>query len=144
MTPSQKKTFYREIRLVKPVGRYKRWWVKTFFGIHIPNKKVCADHDAPFTAFADAFFGESSKGLSTTAFVCHGSRLFGGKTFLQGLLACTRMILLGAECYIFGGSKDQTAVMRRYLFQTSPRTEGVWWDWKRAPSMLKTNKISMR
>jgi hypothetical protein len=54
------------------------------------------------------------------------------------------MILLGAECYIFGGSKDQTAVMRRYLFQTSPRTEGVWWDWKRAPSMLKTNKISMR
>jgi hypothetical protein len=36
---------------------------------------------------ADAFFGESSKGLSTTAFVCHGSRLFGGKTFLQGLLA---------------------------------------------------------
>ena len=47
MTPSQKKTFYREIRLVKPVGCFKRWWVKTFFDIHIPNKKVCADHDAP-------------------------------------------------------------------------------------------------
>ena len=54
------------------------------------------------------------------------------------------MILLGAECYILGGSKDQTAVMRRDLFQTSPRTKGVWWDWKRAPSMLKTNMIIMR
>jgi hypothetical protein len=54
------------------------------------------------------------------------------------------MILLGAECYILGGSKDQTAVMRRFLFQTSPRTKGVWWEWKRAPSMLKTNMISMR
>jgi len=112
MSTSQKKTFYNEIRLIKPTGPYKRSWlhwsVKTFFGIHIPNKKVCADHDAPFTMFADAIFGESSKGLSTTAFVCHGSRLFGGKTFLQGLLACTRMILLGAECYILGGSKDQT------------------------------------
>jgi hypothetical protein len=54
------------------------------------------------------------------------------------------MILLGAECYILGNSKDQTAVMRRYLFQTSPRTKGVWWDWKRAPSMLKTYMIILR
>jgi hypothetical protein len=130
MTPDQKKTFCKQIRLIRPHGSYKRhWllcWVRTFSGFNIPNKKVCADHHAPFTAFADAFFGASSKGHSSTAFVCHGSRLFGGKTFLQGLLACTRMILLGAECYILDGSKDQTAVMRRYLFQTSLRTKGVW------------------
>jgi hypothetical protein len=83
--------------------------VKTYLGLHIPNMKVCADHDAPFTMFADAFFNESSMGGVDTAFVCHGSRLFGGKTFLQGLLACARMILLGAECHILGGSTDQTA-----------------------------------
>src|SRR5215216_5302217 len=56
MSTSQKKTFYNEIRLVKPTEPYKRhwlhWWVKTYLGIHIPNKKVCAHHDAPFTMFA--------------------------------------------------------------------------------------------
>jgi hypothetical protein len=53
------------MRLKKPEGPYKRewlhWWVKTHFGIHIPNVQVFADHDAPFTAFADAFFNESSR-----------------------------------------------------------------------------------
>jgi hypothetical protein len=53
------------MRLKKPEGPYKRewlhWWVKTYFAIHIPNVQVCADHDAPFTAFADAFFNDSSR-----------------------------------------------------------------------------------
>jgi hypothetical protein len=65
MTPSQKKDFLKRMRLKKPEGPYKRewlhWWVKTYFGIHIPNVQVCADYDAPFTAFADAFFNESSR-----------------------------------------------------------------------------------
>jgi hypothetical protein len=94
MTPSQKKDFLTRIRLTKPEGPYKRewlhWWVKTFLGIHIPNVVVCADHDAPFTAVADAFFNESSKGLSPNAFVCHGSRASGGKTFMEGVLATPR------------------------------------------------------
>jgi hypothetical protein len=65
MTPSQKKDFLKRMRLKKPEGPYKRewlhWWVKTYFGIHIPNVQVCADYDAPFTAFADAFFNYSSR-----------------------------------------------------------------------------------
>jgi hypothetical protein len=35
--------------------------VKTYFGIHIPNVQVGADHAVPFTAFADAFFNDSSR-----------------------------------------------------------------------------------
>jgi hypothetical protein len=140
MSPQKKKELHQRLRLVCPRGPHKRhwlhWWVKTYFGIHIPDKQVCADHDAPFTAFADAFFNESSKGMYNNAFVCHGSRLFGGKTFLEGLLATARMVLKGAECFVLGGSKDQTTQMREYLFQTSARTRGVWWDWPRAPKHL--------
>jgi hypothetical protein len=91
MTPNQKKTFYRKNRLVKPHGPHKRWWMhwwmNTFFGIHIPNVKVCADHDAPFTAFADAFFNESSKGMSKNAYVCHGSRALGSLSSYMSLLS---------------------------------------------------------
>ena len=55
---------------------------------------------------------------------------------MDGVLATTRMILLGAEIYILGGSKDQTKQMREYLFQDSSRTKGIWWDSKRAPKEM--------
>jgi hypothetical protein len=91
MSTSQKKTFYNDIRLIKPHGPCKRhwlhWWVKTFFGIHIPNLKVCADHDAPFAAFADAFFKESSNGMSNKAYVCHGSRALGSLSSYMSYLS---------------------------------------------------------
>src|SRR5215217_9420625 len=57
MSTSQKKTFYNEIRLVKPHGALQAALAALVgedlsLGIHIPNKKVCAHHDAPFTMFA--------------------------------------------------------------------------------------------
>lgn len=74
MDPKARQRAYLELRPVVPEDDdWLHWWVKSYWGIHIPNVKVCANHDAPFTAFADAFFGRGD------AFVCHGSRLFGGK-----------------------------------------------------------------
>lgn len=69
-------------------------------------------------------------------FLCHGSRLFGGKTFLAGLLAVVRMIFKRAEVFIMGGSEDQTAQMRQYIKSESEHTEGIWWNYKRAPRHL--------
>ena len=129
-----KKKVLKELRTVVPEDNdWLHWWVLTYLGIWIPNEKVCADHDAPFTAFADAFFGRAN------VVVCHGSRLFGGKTFLAGLLATVRMILRGAEIYILGGSKDQTNQMREYIKGTSEHTRDIWWNWKRAPRGMLTD-----
>lgn len=131
LTPQTKKKTLRYLRGVVPEDdEWLHWWVYTFLGIWIPNVKVCAEHSPPFQAFADAFFGRYD------VVVCHGSRLFGGKTFLSGLLATTRMILKSAECYILGGSKDQTAQMRDYIKSTSEHTHGIWWNYKRAPRAL--------
>lgn len=91
---------------------------------------MCAEHDAPFTAFAAGFFGRAD------VIVCHGSRLFGGKTYLAGLLATVRMILKQADCYILGGSKDQTNQMRSYIKSDDEHTAGVWWNHPRAPKHL--------
>lgn len=141
LSVTKRKEFLHRIRRVKPHGPHRRdwlhWWVKTFEGVHIPNVKVCADHDAPFTAFADAFFGESSKGVSNTSvYLCHGSRLFGGKTFLAGTLARVRMILCGAEIFILGGSKDQTKQMRDYIKGQGRHMKNRGWNYKRSPNHL--------
>lgn len=142
MSSGEKKETLKKLRLVRPFGRHRRhwlhWWVKTYFGVHIPNVKVCADHDAPFTAFADAFFGESSKATNNTVFVCHGSRLFGGKTYLAGLLAKTRMVLRRAEVYILGGSEEQARNMQLYIKGEHPQQKeaGVSWRYNRAPKHL--------
>lgn len=142
MPSDRRKRFLQKIRLVCPSGPYRRdwlhWWVKTYFGVHIPNVKVCADHDAPFTLFADAFFNESSKGKSNSTFLLLGSRLFAGKTFLAGLLAKTRMVLKSADVYILGGSEDQAKTMQQYIKGEHEQQieSGMSWLHKRAPRHL--------
>jgi hypothetical protein len=134
MTSEQRSQFLHKIRFEVPHGKYRNswlhWWVKTYLNIHIPNVQVCPDHDAPFTAFSDAFFGRGD------AFVCHGSRLFGGKTFLSAILGLTRAILLGAEVNILGGSEKQAKTMQRYMKNTHEQARGKFWEAIRAPSHM--------
>lgn len=134
MTSEGRKKALHELRLTVPHGPYRNswlhWWVKTYLGVHIPNQKVCPDHDAPFTAFSDAFFGRGD------AFVCHGSRLFGGKTFLSAVLGLTRAILLGAEVNILGGSEKQAKTMQRYMKNTHEQSRGMFWEARRAPKHM--------
>src|SRR5215218_549851 len=153
MKPEKRQRFLEEIRLVKPTGPHKRewlhWWFLTYENIHIPNVKVCAEHDAPFTALADAFFGESSVGAAVdSVFLCWGSRLFGGKTFLGGCLARARMLLCEAEIFILGGSEEQTKQMRDYIKGDGRHMKGRGWNAKRAPrNMIKdiqTTKVVLK
>jgi hypothetical protein len=76
--------------------------VYTLWGVKIPRTPVCAEHQTPFAAFADAFFGRSPVS------VWKGSRGFGGKSRTLAYLALTEAVVLGAEINLLGGSLAQS------------------------------------
>ena len=76
--------------------------VRTFFGYRIPRHKVCADHDAPFDAFATAYFRRDPQVL------IRGSRGLAGKSRLLSVLGLTFAVVDGAEATILGGSLAQS------------------------------------
>lgn len=94
-----------------------------YWGIRIPRDKVCANHDAPFTALADAYFGRSPVALWIA------SRGFGGKSFMAGVLGVAECAILGADKNILGGSEDQAAGVYEYA-------NDRLWKHKNAPRAL--------
>ena len=58
------------------------------WGSTIPRHKVCAQHDAPF----DAFARPSSPAPSI---LIHGSRGLSGKSLLMSILGLTNAVVLG-------------------------------------------------
>jgi hypothetical protein len=84
--------------------------VKKYFNVDIPRVKVCAHHEAPFTAFADAFFARytwSQFGkllvVSAASLCCLLSLVFAESVFL------------GAKCNILGGSGEQSERVLNYI-----------------------------
>lgn len=78
------------------------WLVKALWGHTIPRHKVCADHDAPFDAFATAYFNRAPQIL------IRGSRGLAGKSRLVSLLGLTYAAVHGADVNILGGSLNQS------------------------------------
>jgi hypothetical protein len=76
--------------------------VRTLFGYKIPRHKVCPDHDAPFDAFAQAYFRRDPQVL------IRGSRGLSGKSRLLSVLGVTFAVVDGAEATILGGSLAQS------------------------------------
>lgn len=76
--------------------------VRTLFGYRIPRHKICADHDAPFDAFAQAYFRREPQVL------IRGSRGLSGKSRLLSVLGVTFAVVDGAEATILGGSLAQS------------------------------------
>jgi hypothetical protein len=76
--------------------------VKILWGITIPRHKVCDDHDAPFDAFAEAYFRRSP------SILIHGSRGLSGKSRLMSILGLTVAGVLGSDVNIVGGSLNQS------------------------------------
>ncbi len=95
------------------------WWlVRALFGVKIPRHAVCADHVAPFTAFADCYFGRNS--LDPTSPVqslalWHGSRGLSGKSFMMSTLGLTVAFALGAKVNLLGGSLAQSAAIHEHM-----------------------------
>ena len=76
--------------------------VKALWGITIPRHKVCSDHDAPFDAFATAYFNREPQIL------IHGSRGLSGKSRLLSILGLTVAAIQGSDVNIVGGSLNQS------------------------------------
>lgn len=101
--------------------------VRALWGVTIPRDKYCEHHQAPFDAFATAFFAREPQVL------VRGSRGLSGKTAMMSCLGLTQAVVWGADVNIVGGSEQQAlnalAHMKRY------------WDYEDAPTyMLRANQ----
>ena len=105
-------------------------FVTSRFGIAIPRIKVCPDHDAPFDAFAAAFFARAR------VVIIHASRLFGGKTTLLAALASCEAAALGADVTLLGGSGAQSSRVHKAMT--------TMWRWPGAPRDLLCSEPGAR
>jgi hypothetical protein len=76
--------------------------VQALWGHTIPRHKVCPEHDAPFDAFATAYFNREPQIL------IHGSRGLSGKSRTISLLGLSKAALQGSDVNILGGSLNQS------------------------------------
>lgn len=107
------------------------WVVKAMWGVTIPRQVVCADHVAPMTAFADAYFGQNSInpefGVTSIA-LWHGSRGLSGKSYMLAVLGLTKAVLLGSDVNLLGGSFEQSKNIHVHMRKS--------WDWEQAPKYM--------
>lgn len=116
-------------KIVKPTDRDQLWTtVKTLWGIEIPRVACCADHCAPFDAFADAYFAVHP------ITVWHASRGLGGKSMLLATLALTEAAVLGTKTNLLGGSGEQAERVLKYMY--GDEIPKVMWDAPKAPKYL--------
>ncbi len=87
-------------------------------------------HEAPFTAFASAYFARDETALWI------GSRGLAGKTYLMALLALPETTTLGAGVALIGGSLDQSKLA--YEYTTS------FWELASAPRHLLIGEPTTR
>jgi hypothetical protein len=102
-----------------PVDDESLWWtVRVLFGVTIPRTRVCPDHVAPFTAFADAYFGRNSllPGSPRSGMgIWHASRGLAGKSKTLSVLGLILAYLKGADITILGGSMAQSVNVHDYM-----------------------------
>lgn len=96
--------------------------VKALWGITIPRNKVCIEHDAPFDAFAEAYFSTEPQLL------IHGSRGLAGKSRLLAILGLTKAAVSGGDVNILGGSLNQSLNIHETIRDA--------WNSPRAPRQL--------
>jgi len=96
--------------------------VKVMWGITIPRHKVCGEHDAPFDAFACAYFNREPQIL------IHGSRGLSGKSRLLSILGITMAAVKGSDVNIVGGSLNQSINIHNTIRDA--------WESEHAPNYL--------
>jgi hypothetical protein len=92
--------------------------VKAMWGVTIPRHKVCPEHVAPFTAFADAYFGRNSLNPESkvdSIALWHGSRGLSGKSYMLSILGLTKAFLRGSDVNLLGGSFAQSANIHEHM-----------------------------
>jgi hypothetical protein len=93
-----------------PVTPEELWWtVGTMFGVWLPKVRVCPEHQAPFEAFCDAYFGNPFNWA-----LWYGSRGT-GKSYMLALLALTKAALLEVQVTLLGGSMAQSTNVHEHV-----------------------------
>lgn len=95
---------------------------QALWGHTIPRHKVCPEHDAPFDAFACAYFAREPQIL------IHGSRGLSGKSRLMSILGLTMAAVKGGDVNIVGGSLNQSNNIHETMRDA--------WDYKNAPRYM--------
>lgn len=117
--------------ILKPQNDDELWdAVRQYVGIEIPREKVCEEHVAPFTAFADAYFARSPVS------VWIASRGFGGKSVMLAALGFIEAVTLGASVNLLGGSGEQATRVHEYMKGDEPNLSDKYWGWASAPIEL--------
>ena len=102
--------------------------VRALWGVTIPRHTVCEHHQAPFDAFATAFFAREPQVL------VHGSRGLSGKTQMMSTLGLTQAVVWGADNNIVGGSEQQAKNALEHMQRM--------WSYMDAPSyMLSADNV---
>ena len=97
-------------------------FVKTAFGVCIPDKAVCPGHVSPWHAFCDAYFARHRVSVWVA------SRGLGGKSFLLAMLGLVEALTLKADVTILGGSGEQSKRVHEYMTKA--------WNHPQAPRQL--------
>lgn len=107
------------------------WWLtQAMWGHRIPRTAVCPDHDAPFDAFATAYFAREPQIL------IHGSRGLAGKSRTISILGLTMAAVTGGDVNILGGSLNQSNNIHQTMRDA--------WDSKNAPKyMVEDDSMSL-
>ena len=104
--------------------------VKALWGITIPRHKECSDHNAPFEAFACAYFNREPQIL------IHGSRGLSGKSRLLSILGLTKAAIQGSDVNILGGSLNQSINIHNTIRDA--------WEHSSAPKYLVKSESATR
>jgi hypothetical protein len=122
-----------------------------YFGIRLPNVRVCPNHSTPHRAFHAAYFAESPIA------VWKASRGMGGKSFTLSLLGLAEALTLRADVNVLGGSGEQSqrilesmgklwAVPQapRQFLRTDPGSRKTVLTWGNAIKALMASQTSVR
>lgn len=93
-----------------PITKDELWYVvKVLWNVEIPRLKVCEDHQAPFDAFADAYFGNENNYA-----LWYGSRGT-GKSYMLAILALTVAAIKEVDVTLLGGSMAQSQNVHEHV-----------------------------
>jgi hypothetical protein len=99
------------MQLQRPPISYEELWhlVHAMWGVKIPRQQICAEHTAPFDAFAEAFFGNSANWV-----LWYGSRGT-GKSLMLAILALTKAVTMDVNVVLLGGSMSQSQNVHEHV-----------------------------
>ena len=112
-------------------------YVRLFFNVNIPRRKICEGCCAPFDVFCAAYFAEAPMIILWASRGC-------GKTLSMALLSMVEQLTLGATVILLGGSGEQAKRLIAYLRGGYAHTAGTLWDADMAPKFLIDHSVERK